>query len=146
MTSPLESRLDSYAPAVISLFRIVMGFLFTVSGASSLFGWPVDYGDAPPIGSFPMWWAGAIQLIAGLLITFGLFTRIAAFLASGEMAVAYFWRHQPQGLLPIENGGEGAVMFCFAFFLLVFIGGGAFALDALRNRQQSAAVATATRA
>ena len=146
MTSPLESRLDSYAPSVISLFRIVMGFLFTVSGTSSLFGWPVDYGDAPPIGSFPMWWAGAIQLIAGLLITFGLFTRIAAFFASGEMAVAYFWQHQPQGLLPIENGGEGAVMFCFAFFLLVFIGGGAFALDALRRRQQSAAAATATRA
>jgi len=120
-----------------------MGFLFTVSGTSSLFGWPVDYGDAPPIGSFPMWWAGAIQLIAGLLITFGLFTRIAAFFASGEMAVAYFWQHQPQGLLPIENGGEGAVMFCFAFFLLVFIGGGAFAMDALRRRQQSAAAATA---
>jgi putative oxidoreductase len=106
MSSPLESRLDSYAPAVISLFRIVMGFLFTVSGTSSLFGWPVDYGDAPPIGSFPMWWAGAIQLIAGLLITVGLFTRIAAFFASGEMAVAYFWQHQPQGLLSIENGGE----------------------------------------
>jgi putative oxidoreductase len=146
MRSTLESRLDSYAPAVISLFRIVMGFLFTLSGTSSLYGWPVNYGDAPPIGSFPSWWAGVIQLIAGLLITFGLFTRIAAFFASGEMAVAYFWQHQPHGLLPTQNGGEAAVMYCFAFFLLVFIGGGAFALDALRKRHQPATVATATRA
>jgi putative oxidoreductase len=52
--------LDDYSSSVISLFRVVMGFLFTVSGTSALFGWPVDYGDAPPIGSFPNWWSGAI--------------------------------------------------------------------------------------
>ena len=60
------------------------------------------------------------------------------------MAVAYFWKHQPQGLLPIQNGGESAVMFCFAFFLLVFIGGGVYSLDALRRPRQSAAVAAQT--
>jgi putative oxidoreductase len=144
MPSNLESRLDDYSSAVISLFRVVMGFLFTVSGTSSLFGWPVNYGDAPPIGSFPNWWAGAIQLITGLLIMFGLFTRVAAFFASGMMAVAYFWQHQPQGLLPIQNGDESAVMFCFAFFLLVFIGGGVYSVDAWRRRRQSATVATPT--
>jgi putative oxidoreductase len=141
MPSTLESRLDDYSSAVISLFRVVMGFLFTVSGTSALFGWPVDYGDAPPIGSFPNWWSGAIQLVTGVLIAFGLFTRVAAFFASGMMAVAYFWKHQPQGLLPIQNGGESAVMFCFAFFLLVFIGGGVYSLDALRRRRQSAVAA-----
>jgi putative oxidoreductase len=122
-----------------------MGFLFALSGTASLFGWPVNHGTSP-FGSFPYWWSAVITLITGLLIAFGLFTRIAAFIASGEMAVAYFWQHQPQGLLPPQNGGEAAVTFCFSFFLLVFIGGGAFALDALRRRQQSAAAAAATRA
>lgn len=142
MTSHIETRLNDYSSAVISLFRVVMGFLFTVSGTTSLFGWPVSYGDTPPIGSFPSWWSGVIQLVTGLLIMLGLFTRIAAYFASGEMAVAYFWQHQPHGLLPIQNGGEPAVMYCFVFFLLVFIGGGAYSVDAWRQRHRSDTVAT----
>jgi putative oxidoreductase len=141
MTTDIEARLDDYSSAVISLFRIVMGFLFTLSGTASLFGWPVNHGTAP-IGSFPYWWSGVIQLITGMLIMVGLFTRVAAFFASGEMAVAYFWQHQPHGLLPVQNGGEAAVMYCFAFFLLVFIGAGAYSLDALRQRTRSGAVQT----
>src|SRR6476660_7926845 len=140
MASSLEARLDEFAPAVISLFRVVMGFLFTLSGTAALFGWPVNKGIAP-IGSFPFWWAGVIQLITGLLIMFGLFTRLAAFIASGQMAVAYFWQHQPHGLLPAQNGGEGAVLYCFVFFLLVFVGGGAYSLDALRRTRQPTAAA-----
>ena len=142
MTSHIEIRLNDYSSAVISFFRVVMGFLFTVSGTTSLFGWPVSYGDTPPIASFPSWWSGVIQLVTGLLIMFGLFTRIAAYFASGEMAVAYFWQHQPHGLLPIQNGGEPAVMYCFVFFLLVFIGGGAYSVDAWRQRHRSDTVAT----
>jgi putative oxidoreductase len=131
MASSLEARLDEFAPAVISLFRVVMGFLFTLSGTAALFGWPVNKGIAP-IGSFPFWWAG---------VMFGLFTRLAAFIASGQMAVAYFWQHQPHGLLPAQNGGEGAVLYCFVFFLLVFVGGGAYSLDALRRTRQPAGAA-----
>ena len=139
MTQPIEARLNAASPAVLSLFRIVLGLLFTMYGTSKLFAWPIDMGGgAIPVGTWPMWWAGLIELVAGLLITVGLFTRTAAFIASGTMAVAYFWHHQPQGLHPLENGGEAAVLFCFAFFLLVFTGGGAYALDAARKRGQPA--------
>ena len=133
----IESRLDTVAPIVLSVFRIVIGFLFATHGVTTLFKWPVDTNPgvaAPAFGSFPGWYAGAIELIVGILIFTGLATRIAAFIGSGEMAFAYFMAHQPKGLLPIANGGEPAVLYCFALFLLVFTGGGAIALDALRKR------------
>lgn len=135
MTTNLDTRLGSLAPAVISLFRVVFGFLFTLHGASKLFAWPMDPGGgAAPVGSWPYWYAGVIELVLGLLILVGLFTRIAAFIASGEMAVAYFTQHQPNGLLPVENGGELAVLYCFGFLLIAAIGGGAYALDAARRK------------
>ena len=129
-----EARLNSYSPAVISLFRVVIGFLFAIHGTMTLFAWPVDLGmGAAPVGSWPDWWSGLIQLVTGALVLIGLFTRLAAFIASGEMAVAYFWQHQPHGLWPHENHGELAVLYCFAFFLLVFIGPGAYALETRRR-------------
>ncbi|OBG81689.1 phosphoribosylaminoimidazolecarboxamide formyltransferase [Mycobacterium sp. NS-7484] len=135
MTSNLDSRLASYAPAAIGIFRIVFGLLFTIHGTSKLFAWPVDMGSgAAAVGSWPVWYAGVLELVLGLLILIGLFTRIAAFIAAGQMAVAYFWQHQPQGLWPSENGGELAVLYCFGFLLLVAIGSGAFAVDAARNK------------
>jgi len=137
MTTRLGARLNSFSPAVLSLFRVVFGFLFTMFGTSHAFGWPIAFGI--PTGSWPGWWAGVIEVVTGVLITTGLFTRAAAFIASGHMAVAYFWKHQPQALWPIVspelggNGGLPAILFCFAFFLLVFTGGGAYALDAMRR-------------
>jgi putative oxidoreductase len=137
----LDARLTSFSPKVLSLFRIVFGLLLTIHATQKLFAWPVGTataagtltGPAVPMGSWPYWWAGVIELIAGLMILTGLATRIAAFVASGEMAFAYFTQHQPNGLWPIENGGELAVLNCFGFFLLVFTGGGAYALDAMRE-------------
>lgn len=111
------------------VFRIVVGFLFTLHGTVKLFGWPAGGGKEAVFGAWPSWWAGLIEVVAGLLIVSGLFTRAAAFIASGTMAVAYFWRHQPDGLLPIQNDGESAVLYCFAFLLLVLAGGGVWALD-----------------
>ncbi|MEZ0053832.1 putative oxidoreductase [Mycobacterium sp. MAA66] len=142
MTTQLDTRLGALSPAVISLFRVVTGFLLATHGAQKLFAWPVGMpnqagelvGPAVPAGVWPFWYAGILEFVLGLLILTGLFTRIAAFFASGEMAFAYFTQHQPQGLLPIENGGELAVLYCFAFFLLVFIGGGAYALDSMRGK------------
>ena len=136
MTTNLDARLSSYSPLVLSLFRIVFGLLFTLHGTMKLFGWPL--GTSVPVGTWPLWWAGLIELVTGLLISVGLFTRIAAFIASGHMAVAYFWRHLPDGFWPFArdaggNGGELVVMYCFAFFLLVFTGAGAVALDARRR-------------
>jgi putative oxidoreductase len=134
----LETTLNSYSPAVLSLFRVVIGFLFAIHGAVTLFAWPMGTGSdgmgpAAPVGAWPGWWSGLIELVTGLLVMVGLFTRAAAFLASGTMAVAFFWIHLPHGLMPIKNGGEPAVMFCFSFFLLVFTGGGSYALDAARR-------------
>lgn len=133
----IEERLDAVAPLVLSLYRIVIGFLFATHGACTLFKWPVDTDpgvDAPAFGSFPGWYAGAIELIVGILVFGGLATRLAAFIGSGEMAFAYFMAHQPKGLLPIANGGEPSVLYCFAMFLLVFTGGGLIALDTVRRR------------
>ncbi|WP_458316390.1 DoxX family protein [Mycolicibacterium brisbanense] len=143
MTTNLDTRLSSVSPAVISLFRIVFGLLYTIHGAQKLFAWPVGMpddagnlvGSAVPVGTWPYWYGGLLEFVLGLLILTGLFTRIAAFVASGEMAFAYFTQHQPKGLLPIQNGGELAVLYCFGFFLLVFIGAGAYALDAVRRRR-----------
>jgi putative oxidoreductase len=132
-TTTLDTRLNTLSSAVLSLFRIVFGLLFTIHGTTKLFGWPD--GRAVPIGTWPFWWAGLIEVVAGLLILVGLFTRIAAFIASGHMAVAYFWRHQPEALWPHVNEGETAILFCFGFLLLVFTGGGAFALDAIRAKR-----------
>ena len=126
MTQRLETRLNPHAPIVLSLFRIFFGLLFLCHGASLLFGWPAD--TVAATGSL-VWLSGLIELITGILITLGLFTRPAAFIASGEMAVAYFTQHLSHGFWPISNGGELAVMYCWAFFLLVFTGPGAYALD-----------------
>lgn len=101
----LNARLNRYTPAVLSLFRVIVGLLFLE------------------------WYAGCIEFVTGSLVTLGLLTRPAAFVASGTMAVAFFTQHLPRGFFPMENNGEPAVLFCFSFLLLVFAGGGAYALD-----------------
>lgn len=128
MTSGLNQRLDRYTPAALALFRIVIGFLFALHGTAKLFGWPATKSGAVPFGTWPYWWAGVIELAVGVLVALGLFTRSAAVIGSGTMAFAYFTEHQAKGLLPIENGGELATLYCFAFLLIALIGPGAFAL------------------
>ena len=139
MTIDLDHRLAGISPAVLSLFRLVYGLLFAGYGSMILFGWPVPSGQPIQVGDWPGWYAGVIELVAGLLIALGLFTRVAAFVASGQMAVAYFWMHQPLALWPIGNppdgnGGTPAILFCFGFFLLIFLGPGRYAIDAIRLR------------
>ncbi|ODR10164.1 hypothetical protein BHQ15_04915 [Mycolicibacillus koreensis] len=138
MAADLHTRLDDHAPTVLSIVRVVFGLLYAAHGASKLFGWPVSLDI--PLGHWPYWWAGLLEFVAGLLIMTGLFTRTAAFVASGQMAVAYFWEHQPHALWPIDpaqgghGGGEPSVLYCFAFLLLVFTGGGRYGLDRLRGQ------------
>ncbi|MEU5436195.1 DoxX family protein [Streptomyces sp. NPDC020719] len=144
MASPtLPSALDTERakPYVLGLFRVVTGFLFACHGAASLFGWfggAAGTGGALAAGTWPNWYAAVIQLVCGLLIMAGLFTRSAAFLASGSMAYAYFDVHQSGALLPLQNGGEAPAMFCWAFLLLVFTGPGALALDQLIGGRRTA--------
>ncbi|MDQ0698964.1 DoxX family protein [Streptomyces anulatus] len=120
-------RLNQAQPYVLSLFRFVVGLLFAFHGAATLFG--VIGGNQAETGAWPGWYAALIQLVCGSLVALGLGTRAAAFLASGSMAYAYFKVHQPEALLPLQNGGESAAMFCWAFLLLVFTGPGTVALD-----------------
>ena len=98
----LNARLDQHKSTVLGIFRIVIGFLFALHGTAKLFGWPATKGGgAVPFGTWPYWWAGVIELVVGVLVALGVFTRIAAILGSGTMAYAYFTAHQAKGLLPI---------------------------------------------
>src|ERR1700754_4495628 len=140
MVTNLDARLAGYHSPVLSAFRIIFGLLYTMHGSQKLFGWPVAAPGPIEVGAFPLWWAGLIEFVLGILITVGLFTRIAAFIASGEMAFAYFYQHWPilkgdvsGSFWPIANGGELAVMFCFAFLLLATAGAGSLSADARRR-------------
>jgi putative oxidoreductase len=111
--------------------RIVVGFLFLWHGAQKLFGFPSAMpGEIPAFITFV---AGPIELIGGALVMIGLFTRWAAFLASGQMAAAYWMAHGTKALLPIQNKGELAVLYCFVFLFISTQGGGIWSVDALRD-------------
>ncbi|MGC0341125.1 DoxX family protein [Streptomyces sp. SLBN-8D4] len=130
----MTGRLNSAQPYVLGLYRIVVGLLFLCHGTASLFGvlgGAAGTGGTLEAGSWPGWYAAVIQLVCGSLVLLGLGTRAAALLAAGSMAYAYFKVHQPAALWPMENGGEAAAMFSWAFLLLVFTGSGAFGLDRL---------------
>ena len=124
---------ERYAPQLYALFRIVFGFLFLFHGLQKLFGMFGGVGGkAVPLGSM-FGAAGVIELVCSVLIMLGQFTRIAAFIASGEMAAAYFIAHFPMGLVPLQNGGELAVLYCFAFLYIATRGPGMCSLDGLRR-------------
>ena len=131
------SKLDHWSPRVLSVLRIVTALLVVEHATMKFFAFPAAMpgpgGALPPIIIV----AGVIELAAGSLIALGLFTRPAAFLASGTMAAAYFIGHATQGFWPILNQGEAAVMFCFVFLYLVFAGPGSWSLDALFRRRGS---------
>jgi putative oxidoreductase len=125
---------SAWAPRVRSLLRLVTGLLFMLHGTQKLFAFP-DPSQAMP-GLPPLMKAAAfIELVCGALIAVGLLTTYAAFLASGEMAVAYFKAHAPGGFWPSMNHGEPAILFCFIFLYLVFAGPGPWSLDALFRRR-----------
>ncbi|MFE2281741.1 DoxX family protein [Streptomyces sp. NPDC059454] len=137
----MTERLNNAQPYALGMFRIVVGLLFACHGAVSLLGLlggADGNGGTVETGAWPGWYAALIELVGGTLVLLGLGTRAAAFVSSGAMAYAYFKVHQPQALWPIENNGEGAAMYCWAMFLLVFTGSGAFGLDRLFTRRSSA--------
>jgi len=119
--------------AAQSLLRVVAGLLFVCHGGMKLLGW---YGGMPAGHLTPLIMvAGAIELVGGLAILLGLFTRPVAFIASGEMAVAYFMAHFPKAFWPIENHGEEAVLYCFIFLFLAAAGPGPLSLDQAVRRK-----------
>jgi putative oxidoreductase len=121
-----------------SVFRIVVGATFAIHGAAGLFGvfgGRSGTGATIAFGTWPGWYAALIQLIAGGLVALGLFTRPAAILCSGSMAYAYFTVHIEKSLWPVQNGGEAAALFCWAFLTVAFLGAGTWSLDAVLTRR-----------
>ena len=130
----LDSFAVRWAPRILSVLRIVAALVFMQHGAQKLFGFLApDTWKAP--GTLSMvWWAGALELVGGLLLLVGLLTRPVAFILSGLMAVAYFMAHAPQGFWPLQNRGELAALYCFVFLFLAVAGGGAWSADRLWRR------------
>ena len=123
---------NRWSPYFLSILRIVTAFVYGVHGTQKLFGFPAPF----PVPHLPPLFFGALLLLIGLL------TRPIAFVLSGEMAVAYFKFHAPQGFWPLLNDGEGAVLYCFIFLFLASAGGGSWSLDRLlRKRASMSAVA-----
>ena len=119
------NALKKFEPTAYAVLRIVFGFLFACHGATKVFA--VLGGHRP---NDVLGWTGAgIELVGGVLILIGLLTHLAAFVASGEMAVAYFMVHQPRGFLPIKNGGELAVIYCFVALFIACRGAGKWGMD-----------------
>jgi len=132
------SGLGSFEPALLAAVRVVAGFLFACHGAQKvlgLFGGVDEQGGAAPLLSL-IGVGGLIELLAGALVAVGLLSRYAAFIASGQMAVAYFMAHQPEGVLPITNGGELAALYAFVFLYLAARGPGPATLAAALGRPQ----------
>jgi len=130
-----------FSPQAIAALRVVTGLLFVEHGLVKLAGFPegAQPGQQALLSLFGI--GGLIELITGLLIVLGLFTRPAAFVAAGQMAVAYFMFHAPAGFYPVLNGGEPAILFAFIFLLLSTTGAGAHSLDGLRRGKARLAAA-----
>ena len=126
--------LEPYRPQLLALLRIIAALLFMEHGLAKLFHFPVPQPGAPDPLPVILLAAAWIEVVAGALITVGLFTRLAAFVASGEMAVAYFMQHFPKGFWPIVNMGEAAILYCFVFLYLAAAGAGARSIDGARRK------------
>jgi putative oxidoreductase len=124
-----------WTPRILSILRIVAALLFMEHGLMKLFHFPGPQPGAPDPLPAMLMAAAIIEVVGGALLTLGLFTRIAAFICSGEMAVAYFIGHFPTSPWPAISGGDAAVLFCFVFLYLAFAGGGEWGLDAVRGRR-----------
>jgi putative oxidoreductase len=126
--------LSRWQPQLLAALRIVVALLFIEHALIKLFGFPP--GGAPglqPVGTL-LWIGGVVELVCGLMILIGLWTRLFAFIAAGEMAVGYFMVHAPQSFFPALNKGEAAILFCFVFLYLAAAGPGAWSVDGARTR------------
>lgn len=132
------NSLSNWTPYALAILRIIAGLIFLEHGTQKLLGFPP--GERALVEAMTLsWWAGVLELILGTFITLGLFTRVAAFIASGEMAFAYWIAHAPRDLFPVNNGGDAAILYCFIFLFFVFAGPGKWSVDALWTRSEDVA-------
>lgn len=136
MPTSTAARWTALAPHLLSLLRVVAGLLFMLAGTSKFFAYPVGLPPGVTV-DFPsqIWFGALLEVVGGALLVLGLFTRPTAFILAGEMAVAYFQFHAPQGFWPTVNGGLPAVLYCFIFLYLSAAGPGPWSLDRLRKRR-----------
>lgn len=134
-----STTLETWIPRALALLRIVTAFLFIQHGTAKLFGFPhVAMFDSVQLVSL-IGLAGVLEVVGSLMLIVGLYARVSAFILSGEMAVAYFMAHAPQGhvLAPMLNQGELAVLYCFIFLFLAVAGAGAWSIDAVREARST---------
>jgi putative oxidoreductase len=130
----MNEKIAAWTPRALSVFRIITGLMIIEHGMAKIIGWPVvpAFANLQPFSLIGA--AGFIELIGGALLILGLFTQPAAFILSGEMAVAYFMVHAPKGFYPLVNGGTLAIMYCFACLYLSTAGAGPWSVDAAMKR------------
>jgi putative oxidoreductase len=133
-TTSTDSFFVNWTPRLLSVLRIIAGFLFIAHGAQKLFGFLAPPGAKSPALMSQIGIGGVLEFFGGLLLLLGLFTRPVSFILSGMMAVAYFQMHAPAGFWPLQNKGELAVLYCFLFLFLAVAGGGEWSLDRLLKR------------
>jgi putative oxidoreductase len=126
----------TWSPRMLSVLRIITGLLFLEHGTQKLLGFPPPANPGPALVSL-LGLQGILELVGGVLIVIGLFTRPVAFILAGDMAVAYFYAHSPRGFFPTLNMGQLAILFCFVFFYLFVAGGGAWSVDQQRATSRS---------
>lgn len=129
----MEEFLDRWRPYFLSVLRIVAGLLLIPHGTMKFFGWPTGQGGTELFSLMGL--AATIEIVGGVLLVIGLFTRTTAFIVSGFLAAAYFMAHAPQGFHPITNQGELAILWCFVAFYIFIAGAGPWSVDAALERQ-----------
>ncbi len=127
----LYTSLAKASPYILSILRIVAALLFVEHGLQKYFGFP---SAGPPMNTL-LYVQGAIEIVGGILLLVGAFTRPVAFILAGDMAVAYFMAHYPRSFYPAMNAGDAAILFCFVFFYLFFAGGGPWSVDRAAFKQ-----------
>ena len=123
--TPLYTSLEKGRPYVLSVLRIVVALLFLEHGLQKYVGFP---SAGPPMTTL-LYVQGVIEIVGGILLLIGAYTRVVGFILAGDMAAAYFMAHLPRSFFPAVNGGDAAVLFCFAFFYIFFAGGGPWSVD-----------------
>jgi putative oxidoreductase len=127
----LYANLETARPYILSILRIVAALLFLEHGLQKYFGLP---SAGPPMTSL-LYVQGVIEIVGGILLLVGAYTRVVAFILAGDMAAAYFMAHFPRSFFPALNGGDAAVLFCFVFFYLFFAGGSSWSVDRAALKQ-----------
>ena len=130
---------ERWAPQLLSILRIIAALIFIEHGTQKFLGFPAEPANGYPAFLSLIWWQGLIEVLGGILLLLGFFTRFTAFILAGDMAVAYWMVHAPKSLYPALNGGDAAILYCFVFLYIAAAGGGAWSLDrALRGAQRPA--------